>query len=285
MERQVKSHTAMFQQIHPIFIWRILLLEDQGKTLNGNLSATSAANINSTDVMKDGIQNTDSGSNFSIAVNPLENLITELTNGDKCIYMSAATTFPNVTSVATFVNTFMNAINCSKLLTTLFNITNARPEQYSQFKYRFIADVFRSRFVDAKEIAATAVRPIAKYFDVLPLPAMMRVYSNFFADFFFAEEILTPHNAKSLAQKYINSMEETAKRYKINKFDYDYYRKFQAIGVGTRNFFFSVIEPSLSETWELALYYAHEWLLAALDYGDLQDLTFKKEDICEKSEC
>ncbi|XP_055945632.1 uncharacterized protein LOC129976206 [Argiope bruennichi] len=216
------------------------------------------------------------GLHHHFVVNPLETLITELNNGDKCIYMSDATTFQNVSSVATFVNTFVDAVNSSKLLTSLFNITNAKPEQYSQFKYRFIADVFRSRFDDANEIAATAVRPIAKYFDVLPLPAMIRVYSNFLADFFFAEEMLTTRNAKSLAQKYINSMEKIAKHYKINKFDSDCDRKFQAIGDGTRNFFFSLVEPSLSETWELALYYAHEWLLAALDYGDLKDLTFKK---------
>ncbi|KAF8777390.1 uncharacterized protein LOC129976587 [Argiope bruennichi] len=196
----------------------------------------------------------------------------ELDEGNRCSCKSV-TSLSKVPAVFIFVNTVIKTIQSSELLTILFDITDATPEQFGQYKCRFIADFFRRRgFINANIIAAFAVRPIAKYFDVLLPETMMQVYANYIAKFLFAEGILTADNAEKLAMMLYSKWEESAKIYKIN-YESGYTTKFQAITDGETGFLLSFGEFSYSESWEISFYFAHEWLLAAVDYGTLRDLT------------
>ncbi|XP_055946209.1 uncharacterized protein LOC129976593 [Argiope bruennichi] len=152
-------------------------------------------------------------------------------------------------------------------------MTDATPQQFSQLKYRFYADFCRRLgFINANVIAAFSVRPIAKYFDVILPQALIQISANYIANFLFAEGILTAGNAQKLALIYYKKLEESAKIHEIDC-ESGYITKFQALADGEAGFVQYFGEPSYSETWEIAFYCAHEWLLAAVDYGTLRNVT------------
>ncbi|GBN43083.1 hypothetical protein AVEN_259973-1 [Araneus ventricosus] len=142
--------------------------------------------------------------------------------------------------------------------------------------FRYIADVLRRLgLIDANNIAAASVRPIAKHFDTLKPQVLERVHANSIANYLLAEEFLTDDNAEQLALAYLKALEESAESNGVSC-NCDYNRNFQAINDGDISFLVSVGQPSSLQAREMAFYYAHEWLLAAVDYGSLRDLTVKK---------
>ncbi|XP_055946200.1 uncharacterized protein LOC129976585 [Argiope bruennichi] len=199
--------------------------------------------------------------------------IEELDEGNRCSCKSVVTSLPKVPAVFIFVNTFIKNVQSSELLTILFDITDAAAQQYSQFKYRFIADFCRRLgFINANVIAAFSVRTIAKYFDVIPPQVLIEVSANYIAKVLFVEGILTADNAQKLASMYCKKLEESAKILEIDC-ESSYIIKFQALADGWIRFVQYFGEFSYSESWEIAFYYDHEWLLAAVDYGTLRNVT------------
>ncbi|CAL1264184.1 unnamed protein product [Larinioides sclopetarius] len=246
-----------------------IVSDDDGGTLESSLSSVSGGNEGVEGGLNDEIQTVTGTSRNQIAINPLQTVITDVTVGEQCTPKSDATSFSSVPAVSKFVRIFNHGVHSSELLTILFNVTDATPLQFSLFKYRYIVDAFRRLgLIEANDIAAFAVRHIANHFETLIPKVLERVYANAFANYFFAEGFLTHDNAEQLALEYLKAMEESTEINGVSS-NCDYNRNFQALGDGFFTILLSVGELSSPQAWETAFYYAHEWLLAAVDYGPL----------------
>lgn len=119
------------------------------------------------------------------------------------------------------------------------------------------------------------MRPITKYFDVLIPQVLVQVYANSVANYLLAEGLINAANAEELSLAYINDMIEGAEGNEVTR-DCEYILKFQATSEGVFNFLLSRGQLSASTASEVSFYYAHEWLLAAAEYGYLRDISVKK---------
>ncbi|GIY67657.1 uncharacterized protein CDAR_621501 [Caerostris darwini] len=181
-------------------------------------------------------------------------------NQGSCVKRCEAT-FSDIPSVFIFQETFKRSVYSSEILTELFNV-NTTASEFSQFLYVYVLEVFTKKgSPSAKGISLMATRPIAKYFDYITSDLLVRVYTNAFAKYLFVEDALTPENAENLALSYAREMEASAQR----TMTCDPISKYKAIENGIANFLISLRLLAAFEGYDIAFYYANEFILAAIE--------------------
>ncbi|GIX97629.1 hypothetical protein CEXT_84001 [Caerostris extrusa] len=172
------------------------------------------------------------------------------------------TGYSDVPYVFLFEDTLTKAISDSEVLTELFNVTGSTAQEFSDFIYKYAVNFFTQQGSPyAEDIACKATRPITKYFDNISAELLIRIYIKAFSKYIYAEGALTADNAVTLALSYASDLVASAQR----TMTCDPISKFTAIEDGCADFLFSLNLASAGNGYDIAFYYANEFILAAIE--------------------
>ncbi|GFR33996.1 b6 protein [Trichonephila clavata] len=115
--------------------------------------------------------------------------------------------------IATFVTIFDSTVKSSETLLDLFDLTEVKPSEFGKSVYEFVYKSSDSMgLLNPHFVANNISQSIASNLDTLRSSVMINLYANAMARTLFAEGILKPNNAATLAEEYANGMEAFAKK-------------------------------------------------------------------------
>ncbi|GFS32310.1 uncharacterized protein TNIN_285241 [Trichonephila inaurata madagascariensis] len=153
---------------------------------------------------------------------------------------------------------FTNTICTSEILSELFDFEDVPAIEFCQGKYPKIMEALQEIHTPNPDYAAEqAVVPITRFHDVLSTNLVVQVYANTIAKFLYLKDVLNHNNAVSLAELYLETMENAA-YYAKSKGQPDW--KYEGLSDGFVNILMCLDVFDVSKILEICQLYGEEWI-------------------------